>query len=221
MAASPLCKGMDDYRGSPLKRFRQIWCRKSIVDDQWDASFLGNLAKLLQGGDLKGGVADCFAKDGARVFVNRILDSLGVANVHKVGVDAELGKDVVELGISSTVEVASRHKVIPLLAQVDDRVEGGCGTGTQSKAGGTALHGGESLLQHIGRGIPDACVDVAKLFQSEELGGLVATFKHVGRRAIKWHTARSCRVGQVPTVQTNRIETTDQVGILAHLQLRR
>ena len=125
------------------------------------------------------------------------------------------------LSISASIQISRGNKVISLFTHINNGVECGGGTRAESQCGSSTLHCGKSLLQNISGRIHDSSINVTELLQSKQLGCLVATFEDIWRGAIERHTSRGGFVGKIATMKTDTFESTDEIGILAHLQLRR
>jgi len=70
-----------------------------------------------------------------------------------------------------------------------------------------AFEAGEALLQHIGRRVHDARVDVAQFLQGEEVGGVFGVAELVARRLVDRHGAAArCRVGRLAGVKLAGVE---------------
>ena len=135
-------------------------------------------------GHVEPGVAHGFAKEGLGLVGDGGRIVLRIIRIDEFDVDPELGKDVVELGISPAVQVVRGYDLVPFLGQVDDRIEDPTGTGGDPETGGTPLESGHALLENVCSRIHQAGLDVAQLAQAEQDGGLFRILKDEGTRLV-------------------------------------
>ena len=136
--------------------------------------------------------------------------------VHEAHVDRELAERVGELGDRAAVEV---RRGDDLVAGREQRHQGDelrrHAARHRHRAGGV-LQRRDALLEHRGRRVADAGVDVAVLLELEELRGGVGVVEHVGGGLVDRHRARARqRVGHVPGVEHAGLEAELRAAGLA------
>ena len=122
------------------------------------------------GGDVdhvQTGIADRLAVDHPRLAVDRGLEIHRIGRIDETRRNPELRQDGVEHRVGAAVKVVGRHDFIALLADVDHGVENGARPRSQGQRAGAPFQGGHPLLQHIGRGIHDPRVNVARFFEGK------------------------------------------------------
>ena len=102
----------------------------------------------------------------------------------KRGLDAELGQRVVEQVVRAAVEPRAGHDVVARTGQVEDRERLRGLTGGQEQCGDAAFERGDALLDDVLGRVHDAGVDVARLGEAEQRGGVVGVVERVRRRLV-------------------------------------
>lgn len=97
VSACPFGETMDDDAGPQFKGAAEIRSGECIINNQGDFVGLGNLRQLFEGRNLQSRIGNGLAKNGSRLVVNGCFDTLWIADIDKLGIDAELGQNVVEL----------------------------------------------------------------------------------------------------------------------------
>ena len=103
---------VDDDISPVLKRAIEVRRQGGVIDDQWDAGFLGNLRNLREGEDIEARVAETFTVKGFGVSLNRFAEVLGIVAVDKGDLNTELGQGVVEKVVSAAVKLGNRDDVV-------------------------------------------------------------------------------------------------------------
>ena len=87
-----------------------------------------------------------------------------------------------------------------------------------AKPGGPAFERRNALLEHVGRRVHDAGVDVAELLQRKQAGGVVGVVEHVRRGLVDRHGARlGGGVSRLPAVNGEGVEVKIRFRVgLAH-----
>ena len=105
-------------------------------------------------------VAYCFAEKSLCLVSyggSEILRIIGIDEFHR---DAQLGQDVIELRVGTTIEIVGRHDLITSFRQVNNGVKHTTRARCDTKARGSSFQCGDSLLQHVGGGIHQAGIYV-------------------------------------------------------------
>lgn len=143
---------------------------------------VGDVGNRLQVGDFQGRVGDSFAEVGAGFVVGGFGEALRVIRVDKADFDAESRKNGCELSVSAAVEILGRDDVVSGLGEVDDRVENGGGAGGMAESAHFvgALKECDAFLENVGGRVLEAGIDVAELFEREEVGGVLGAVELEG-----------------------------------------
>ncbi len=126
----------------------------------------------------------------------------GSAGIDEGDLDAEAREGIVELVVGAAVQAAAADDMVAGAAQGqhDQGLGGMPGTGRQRAH--AAFQVGQALLEHVGGGVHDAGVDVAQLFQGEQVGGMFGVLELVAGGLVDRHgTAAGGGVGHLAGVQ--------------------
>ena len=189
VTAEPLGQRVNNDGGTVPDGVGQVRRGESAVDDEWDAVVGGDGGDGFEIGDVESGVADGLAEECLGFGGNGGGEVLRIVGVDEFNVDAELGKDVVELGVGAAVEVVGRDDFVSGLSEVDDGVKDGAGARGDAEAGSPTIKGGDALLEHVGGGVHQAGVDVAEFAESEEVGGVLGIIKDEGAGLVEGNGA--------------------------------
>ena len=74
MSVHVLCSGVYNYVRAEVERLAEDWRRESVVDNQRDAVFVGDLCEALNVKDGQGWIRDCLAEDELRVRLEGAAD---------------------------------------------------------------------------------------------------------------------------------------------------
>jgi hypothetical protein len=210
MAAEPFRQRMHDDVGAVGERLREVGSGEGGIDDERQPVRVGHVRHRLEIGHLERGIGNRLDKNRPRLVIDGGRDLIDLVGVHEANLDAEIGQDVLELGIAAAVEIAGAHDVVPGAGQIDDGVEDRARARGEAKRRQRvrALEQGDALLQHFRGGIADAGVDIPQLPQREEIRGVFGTVEHVRRGAVNRHRARvGGRVRDLPPVKGNGFES--------------
>jgi len=94
VAAQKFRQRVDRYVGAVIERLQQDRGRNRIVDHQRHAMAMGELGQGLDVADIARGIADGLGEDRLGVFVDQLLDRIGLVAVGKAGGDALPRQDV-------------------------------------------------------------------------------------------------------------------------------
>mmetsp|Transcript_7243 Transcript_7243/g.18419 ORF Transcript_7243/g.18419 Transcript_7243/m.18419 type:complete len:464 (-) Transcript_7243:43-1434(-) len=187
VAAHPLRQGADDDVRAVLEGLAQVRRGEGAVHDERDAEVVRHRGDGLQVADLQRRVGHRLAEHRAGLVVDGRPEVLGVLGVHERDGDAEGGEDVVELRVGAAVQLVAADDVVARLRQRDDGVEARGGAGGHGEAGErvAALQLGHAALQHVRGRVHQARVDVAKLLEGEQVGGVLGVLELEGSRAVQ------------------------------------
>ena len=96
MPAQEFRQGMDDDVGAILDRLQQKRRGDGIVDDQWHAVTVGDVGEAFDVADITRGIADAFAVDRPRVFIDELFHVARVIRFGKSRRDVEPRQDMGE-----------------------------------------------------------------------------------------------------------------------------
>lgn len=104
MAANPLCGRVHDDISAVVDGAAEVAaCAEGVVYDEGYAGLVGNGRDLLKVGDVVFGVANTLKVDGFGVLVDGCLEVFGLVTVDEFGLDAEAGKEDLELVVCASV----------------------------------------------------------------------------------------------------------------------
>ena len=179
VAANPLGKGGADDVRAVLEGLGQVGCREGAVHDEGKACIVGDLGDGLKIANLKRGVGHGLAEDSAGLVIDGLLEVFWVLGVDEGHGDAKGREDVVELGIGSTVQLIAAYDVVSGLSEVDNGVEdrGSSGGDREAGQGMATLKLSNTGLEDVRGWVHEAGVDVSKLLQGEEVGGVLGVLE--------------------------------------------
>ncbi len=157
-----------------------------IVGRPWLCGDVGDLAVI---GYVVFRIARGLDVDGPRVLVDQSAQRLRLARVEESDLDPQLCKGLREKSPSPAVEAGGRDEV---LSGVDDREQRGRNgrlAAGEDQPCRTAVERRKTLLEHVGRGIHQPRIDIAKLAQAEEVRRMLRVMKHVTGRGVDRHRA--------------------------------
>ncbi|MNS70297.1 hypothetical protein D3C72_1036390 [compost metagenome] len=173
-------------------------------------------------GDVAQRVADRLREDGLGAVVDQRFESGHVAGVGEARGDAVLRQRVRKQVVGAAVQRAGRHDVVARFGDGHDGVGHGRLARGQRQRRDTAFQGRHALLQHVGRGVHDAGIDVARHLQVEQVGAVLRIVESVSHGLIDGHRhgARR-RIRAVAAMHGHGFQTP--VGLLrfSHLSLQK
>ena len=206
VAADELGCRVDDDICTVLDGTDEIGGAEGVIHDQRQAVLVGKLGKGVDVRDIAVGVAKGLDVDGAGVGLDSGLHLGKVMDVHEGRGDAEIRERVGQQIVAAAVDGLLCDDVATVLG------EGFNGVGDRSRAGrerqrrDAAFEGGDTLLEHILRGVGEAAVDVAGVSQAEAGCRVFAVAEDIGGGLIDRHCAGiGCGIG----------------GFLAYMELKR
>jgi hypothetical protein len=213
MAAQPFGQRVHHDVGAMLDGAQQVRRRKGGIDDEWKSVLVRDLGHRAYVGEIEHRVADGLDEDGAGLFVDGLGEVLGILGIHQVHLDAQLGKNGVELRNRSTIEIVGGDDLVARFSQGDDGVEDGRGPRGHRHRGRAAFELRHALLEDVGGGIHQAGIDVAQLLEREEVGGVLRVLEDIGGRPVDRYPARHGCVRGLSRVQGQGFKS---VGLRAH-----
>ena len=131
----------------------------------------------------------------------------GSLDVGEPGADAEPGKVDAQERLRSPVEARARDDVLALFGQGRKRDHLGRQAGGHEHGPDSAFEGGDALLDDVCRGVRDSRVNVARLFEGEQPGGVIRALENIRRGLIDGDRPRARdRVGRLSPVKADCIE---------------
>ena len=202
VAAQEFGGAVDDDVGAPLERPAQIRRGERVVDHQRDRVLASDRRDLVEREDADVGVAQRLAVDDLGVGLDRPLEVGRVRRIDKRDIDADAREGVAELVVRAAVEPAAGHDVVPRAAEGQDGLRLRRVPAARRQCADAAFEAGDALLQHVGRRIHDAGVDIAELFQGEQIGRVLRALELVAGGLIDRHRAAAGgRVGLLAGVK--------------------
>jgi len=186
----PLGERVDDDVRTECNRALQGRRAEGGIDHKRKPRLVSNGRHRLEVGHVQRRVAHGLAEEDLGFRRDGLCEVFRVAGIDEPDRDAELGEDVVELGVGASVEVVGGDDLVARAADVDDRVEDGAGARGESQCGGTPLDCRDALLEHVVGGVHQARVDVAKLPEAEEIGRVVGVAEDIRCGPVNRHGAR-------------------------------
>ena len=207
VAADVLSGRVNNDVGPVLKRLPEIRRHGGRVNDDDDARRVGDSGDLLQIKHIELRVADQFEEKGFGAPINRLAEPVEVAAIHKARGNAELGQRVAEKVVGAAVEVGRGDQIIAGACQIEDRQRFGSLPGGESQRTHATFEGGNALLEDIRRGVHNPGINVPKLLQTKEPGGVVGVPELIRGSLVNRHgPCASRRVRRLPAVEGQGLE---------------
>ena len=188
MASDPFRGAFHHHIGAMLDRAQQGSAGpEGVVDDQRNASLLGESGEALEVGDVEAGIAHRLDIDPFGLVVDLCGEALHVIAIGEPDVDAQAGKLHLELVVGAPVEKRGGDEVVSCLHAVGDRQE----LGRLPRRGGHGCHAAlqccHPLLEHVCGGIHQTGVDVPEFLQAKQIGAVLRIIEHIGAGLINRH----------------------------------
>ncbi|MNS81596.1 hypothetical protein D3C72_1153100 [compost metagenome] len=207
VAADILGQGVDDDVGAVLDRAGQVGGRHGVVDDQRQALGVGRIGQGGEVHDIAQRIADGLAEDRLGALIGVGGDGGDVVGVDEAHLDAVLGQGVGEQVVGAAIEGAGGDDVVAGLGDGQDGVGDGRHARGHGQGRDPALQRRQTLLQHVGRRVHDAGVDIARHLQVEQVGPVLGVVEGVAGGLIDRHRDRlGRRVGRIAGVDGERVE---------------
>ena len=201
MAADELGGGVNDDVRAVLDRSDEEGCAEGVVNNDGQSVAVSQLRDRVDVGDVAVGVAERLEIDRSGVVLNRVLDFLEVVRVDKGRCDAVLGQGVCEEVVAAAVDGFLRYDVTAVCCQRLNGVGDRRGARSQRECRAAALESGDSLFENVLRGVGQSAVDVARVRETEAVGGVLRVAENIGGRLINGY--RSCVGCGVSLLLTN------------------
>uniref|UniRef100_A0A914YCT4 Uncharacterized protein n=1 Tax=Panagrolaimus superbus TaxID=310955 RepID=A0A914YCT4_9BILA len=187
--------------GTVLERAQQERGGHRVVDDQWHAGGMRDLGDGRDVGDVAARVADRFDEHRLGAVVDQRGERRRIGRIGETRLDAVLRQRVRQQVEAATVQRAGGDDVV---ARLGDGLDGigdrGLSRGQRQRAD-AAFQRGQALLQHVGGGVHDAGVDVARHLQVEQVGTVLGVIERIRYGLVDRHRHRARgRVGTVAAV---------------------
>ena len=173
-----------------------------VVHDERHADFAPDPGDLRNREYRELGIGQRLAIIAARARVGRTQKVFRIGGIDEATFDPHRAQRVLEQVPGAAINIGRADEIVAGVADVLHREQRGRLPGSHRERRHAALERRHPLLQHgLGR-IPDAGVDVAQLFQGEQIAGVFGRIELVRRRLIDRHRNRGGRrVGTIPCVQ--------------------
>ncbi len=181
--------------------------RRGVVDDERDASVVGDARERGDVGDVAARIGDRFTEDRPGVAVDGCADRVLVLGVDETGGPAEAADRLAELRDGAAIEPGGGDEVAPRPHQRKQRqdlrrVPRGAADGADS-----AFQRRHPLPQHGNGGVRQPRIDEPDLLEVEERRGVVGVAEHIGGGLVDRRLARAGRrVGPAPGMDLQRVE---------------
>ncbi len=201
VAAQVLGQRMHHDIGAVLERAQQEWRGHGVVDDQRHARGMRYLGDRGDVRDIPARVANGFDEHSLRAFVDERGKRSRVCRVGKARSDAVLRQGMRQQVEAAAIQRAGRHDVVAGLGDGLDGIGDGRLSRGQRQCTDAAFQRGQALFQHVGGGVHDAGVDVARHLQVEQVRAVLGVIEGVGHGLVDRHRHRTRgRVGTVAAV---------------------
>ena len=188
---------------------QQVGAGHGVVHDQRHAVGMGHVGQRADVGHVAQRVADGFAEHRLRALVDQLAEAGRVARVGEAHLQALLREGVGEQVVGAAVERAGAHDVVARLGNRLDGIGDGRHARGHGHGGDAALQRCDPLFQHVGRGVHDARVDVARHLQVEQVGAVLRVVEGIGDGLVDRHRHR-------PGGWFGRVAGVDGEGFEAH-----
>ena len=176
--------------GAVLERPDQVGRAHGVVDDQRHAVLVRDGRHAGDVGDVAGRVADGLHVHGLGALVDQLGEAGRVAVVGKAGLDAVLRQRVREQVVGAAVQCRAADDVVAHLGDGLQRVQDGRLAAGHRQRADAAFQRRHALFQHVGGGVRDAGVDVARHLQVEQVGAVLRAVEGVSHGLVDRHRHR-------------------------------
>ena len=180
VAAQVLGQRVHDDVGAKLEGAQQIGRGHGVVHDQRHAVGVGHIGQRLNVGHVAQRVADGFDEHGLGLGIDQLAKAGRIARVGKAHLNALLREGVGKQVVGAAVERAGADDVVAGFGQCLNRRGDGGHARCHGQRGNAALQCRHALFQHIGGGVHDAGVDIARHLQVKQVGAMLGAVERVG-----------------------------------------
>ncbi len=208
MSANPFGDGVHDDVGPERERAAQIRCGERTVDQERNAGLMRDRGDGRDVEHFQSRIADGFCDHEPRLRSDGGADALEIARFDERRRDAEARQ---RMGKEIDAAAIERSRSDDMIAGAEQRRDGE----VQRRHAARRAHRADAIfecrkpfLQHAGRRIGDARVDVAGAFQVEQSGGMIGIVEHVRCRLIdRYRTRARDRIGMLAGMQAQSLES--------------
>ncbi len=202
VAAKMLGRRVDDDIGAMLKGTIQVGREGGVIDNQWNAGFLGDLTDFGEGKDVEAWIAEPFAIKSLRVGAKCRAEVLGIVSVDEGYLDAEFREGVVEEVVRSAVKLRDGDDVVAGAGDIEDGGRDGGLARRMREPTRTAFEGGDTLLEDVGGRIHNPRINITQLLEAEKIGRMFRVAELVTGGLVDRDSARpGRRVGFLASVE--------------------
>ena len=195
---------MHDDRGAVLDRLAQHRAG-SVVHDERDAHCAADFGDLGDREDGELGIRQGLAIPAAGPRVARLAEIFRIGGVDEAAFDAHGAHGVLEQIPGAAIDVGRADEIVADVTDILHGEQRGGLSGGNRQSGDTAFECRHALLQHGLRRIHDAGVDIAELFEREQVAGVFGRIELIRRGLVDRHgNSRGGRIGPVSGMQDNR-----------------
>jgi len=137
------------------------------------------------------GIADRLGKQGSGLWCDGFSERFRIAGIDKGHLAAQLRHGVVKKLIRAAIKVVGGDNLIANLRDIEDSKCCCCLAGSNSQRARPAFESGNALFEDIRRRIHDPRVDIAKLFQGEQIRRMFRVLEHIGSGLVNRDSARA------------------------------
>ena len=168
VSADPLGRRVDDDVGAVLDGPAQCRGAEGVVHHERDARRVGDVGQSGEVGHVEPGIADRLDEEEPGAVIDGLPYRIQVVNVHELRGDSPLRQRVGEEVVGPPVKRLGGDQVVSRPGEVEDG-EGLRGLpAREAECRHTSFQLRQPLLEHIGRRVHDAGVDVPEFLQTEE-----------------------------------------------------
>ncbi len=139
---------------------QQNWRSDGVVDYERNAVLVRDAGQALDICNIARGIADAFAIDGPRVFVDQCIHFVRTVGLREFRVDPALGEDMRQQRVRRPVELGDRHDVGACFGNVDQRIFDRRHPRTHAEPIDSAFEGSNTFFEDRVGGVADAGVDI-------------------------------------------------------------
>ena len=179
VAADEFRSRMDDDVSTVFERAEEERRSKGVVDDDRKAVVVCDFGDSFEVRNVDGRVAEAFEVNGFGLVVDVFGKGLRVVGIGEVRRNAEVFEGFAEQFDCAAVQGRSSDDFVTSTGEVDDGVGDSRSAAGCSQTGCAAFEGCDTFFQDVLRRVGQTAVDVASVFQSEAVFGLLCIFKDI------------------------------------------
>mmetsp|Transcript_15493 Transcript_15493/g.18655 ORF Transcript_15493/g.18655 Transcript_15493/m.18655 type:complete len:393 (-) Transcript_15493:96-1274(-) len=208
VSTDPLGAAFNNDVRSVLQRLTHVTSTsESIVTNQRNLILLRDSAEGLKVGDVELWVTDGLDVDSLGLIVDDSFEVSRIVSLHETDVNSHTGKLHFELIESTTIEIASRNKVVALLTNGLEAQELGGHSATGRESANATFKSSDPLLKDVVGWIHDTAVNVSELLQREEVRSVLGIVENIRASGVNGNRASiGSLVGFLPCVHHQRLK---------------